>query len=134
MQLSAERIEWRDEFKVGDPETDSDHRQLLIMLNELSAGVSQGLGHQMCRWVLDFLLAHSDGHFRREEDAMLAARCDSYEKHKAAHACFLQAVTDLRSRAERTDVSREAAEFLHGWATNHTLREDMALAQIGCRR
>ena len=88
-------IEWKDEFSVGVPDVDHEHRELIELINRLHAAMS---GENATLTVLDFLgeiYAHVAAHFALEEKIMREYNYDQYQDHKDDHERLLDEIRDI---------------------------------------
>ena len=75
-------IEWRDDYQVGAPEIDQEHRELIELINEFHRTVASGAEAD---WVLEHLgeiHARISGHFALEERLMRDEHYPEYRSHK----------------------------------------------------
>jgi hemerythrin len=128
-QEAWKTVEWRDEFEIGVPEIDDQHRRLIAML----AGFYKALGHGPSRDALGELLTglidYTRYHFATEERLMLSADYPMLVAHRAEHAKFVTKVTDMAKRfaENRLVISFEATEFIRDWLFSHILVSDKHL-------
>lgn len=82
-------IEWKEEFALGVPGVDHEHRELIELINQLHAEV-EGAADRAA--VIDFLgelHASISAHFALEERMMREADYDEYDAHKDDHERLL---------------------------------------------
>ncbi len=65
-------IAWKNDYSVGEPALDAEHRQIIDLLNELHAAMQQGVDHQSVRPLLAQLVQYTVTHFQSEERVLLA--------------------------------------------------------------
>ena len=88
-------IEWKEQYSLGVPEVDHEHRELIDLINELYASVI-GSGSDLT--VADFLgelYARVGAHFALEEKIMRDNNYDEYRDHKSDHERLLDDIRDL---------------------------------------
>ena len=122
-------IEWKDEFSVGVPEVDHEHRQLIELINKLHDAMS---GENAAMTVTDFLgeiHAHVAAHFALEEKIMRERRYDQYQDHKQDHERLLDEISDIMDAYEENAFysDEEFAQSLEHWFTNHFKTRDARL-------
>jgi len=124
-------IEWREEFSVGVPAVDHEHRELIGLINDTyRALVDQGPETEEA--VEDFLgeiYARIAAHFALEERLMREQRYDRYAEHKADHERLLDDIRDIMDEyAEGGEFDRDAfARRLGEWFTVHFRTQDARL-------
>ncbi len=114
-------LTWRDEFSVGVPAVDEEHRELIELINSLHAGTRSGHGRTDVLAALGEIFAQISAHFALEENIMRAAAYDGYAEHKAAHETLLEEIRDIMDRVEDDgsyDEQRLATE-LDRWFGEH---------------
>ena len=88
-------IEWKEQYSLGVPAVDHEHRELIELINELYASVK---GPDTDTTVMDFLgelYARIAAHFALEEKIMRDSGYDEYQDHKSDHERLLDDVRDL---------------------------------------
>ncbi|RKT46690.1 bacteriohemerythrin [Thiocapsa rosea] len=137
---------WRDEWCMGIPALDADHRRLVTLVNALLAsqsGAEHGLGitgddrepdiadsGSLARF--EDLLDHLRHHFEREEALMLSIDYDDFQTHKCEHSLQLAELTELRRQMlrERGDAfTQESLQWVKRWCFDHFIAEDRRLAR-----
>lgn len=118
---------WSEEFSVGNPQLDADHRTLFALAAMLEDAPSPAPA-SLIVGVLDALSAYVIGHFEREEHHQAALGFPELEEHREHHAHLMQRLNAFRARyfadPRRLDVA-ELRRFLRQWLINHVLHEDM---------
>lgn len=130
-------IDWREEFKVGVPSVDHEHRELINLLNELHDRL-HGAGGQAAdkETVLRFLgdvHAAIAAHFALEEQIMRERGYDQLSDHKTDHERLLDEIRDIMDRYEAgayVDFERELSRHLHDWFTIHFKTKDARLHKM----
>ena len=109
---------WEDQYSVGIPELDEQHRYLFQLGNEIS-GIRDG---QSGSFVMK-LYEYARINFKTEEHHMEAVGFPELEAHKKAHESF---VTDLNriTHGFPHGSKEELKIFLYAWLVNHILWED----------
>ena len=119
-------IQWNDRFNVGVRSLDLQHRQLIDVLNELHAALSQGRGKDVLTGLLARLASYAWTHLQHEERLLAAHRYPDFAAHKAEHDSYLARMRELEARSHQggTAVTLELMQFLKGWWTGHILESD----------
>jgi len=87
-------IEWKDEYRVGSPDVDHEHQELIRHLNELHASLPD---YEADR-VADFLgeiYSEISAHFALEEKLMRERDYHEYAAHKEDHERLLDEIADI---------------------------------------
>ncbi len=132
-------IEWRDDFSVGVPEVDHEHRELIKLINrahaELGGGASgvmlsaESLPHDSAAGFLGEIHARIASHFALEEKIMREANYDHLAHHKAAHEILLDDIREFMDACETGQALDQAAfgARLADWFGEHFRTEDARL-------
>ena len=130
-------IEWKEQYSLGVPAIDHEHRELVDLINELYASVTSlatntTTATDSAITVTDFLgelYARVGAHFALEEKIMRDNDYDEYHDHKADHERLLDDVRDLMDDYE-DGVYVDMEEFgkrLDGWFSEHFRTRDARL-------
>jgi hemerythrin-like metal-binding protein len=122
-------IEWKQEFAVGVPEVDYEHRELIALINELAATLERQDSELGVEEFLGEIFARISAHFALEEKIMRERRYDQYEDHKADHERLLDDIRDIMDEYEDEQrFDREAlAGRLSAWFGVHFRTKDARL-------
>jgi len=122
-------IEWKKEFELGIPAVDTEHRELIALINETYAELQSSRSKNT---ILDFLgeiFAKISAHFALEETIMRKQHYDQYQDHKADHERLLDEIRDIMDDYEdgvmpsTTQLSQRFSE----WFSEHFRTRDARL-------
>ena len=126
-------FEWADTMSVGVPEIDSQHRELINLLNRLFVSVVERDKDKTTIEILDALIDYTKTHFTLEEELMLVAGYDPGEfvTHQRAHQNFIEKVGTAahKNLVEGKSVSFELIHFLKNWLREHIMVSDMRYSE-----
>jgi hemerythrin len=143
-QPSENPLVWRNDWAIGIPSLDADHRRLVELVNELlahpgrdpfeSGSIESGIRNEGGSAVTRFerLVDHLRGHFEREEALMLSIDYIDFQNHKCEHSLQLAELTDLRRQIPNTAdaaFSLESLQWIKRWCFDHLVSEDRNLAR-----
>jgi hemerythrin len=127
-------IVWRDTMSVGDAMIDSDHRELIAIINLAEQVINQSGSRRDLMTVLDRLETYTQMHFAREEALQKRMRYPLGEAHKKEHGKLIATLREIRGQVEQaTDpCSYEQslsglAELLRKWLIRHILDHDLRM-------
>ena len=122
-------IEWRDEFSVGVPSVDHEHRELIDLINSLSDQASRARSRKEVVAVLGEIYAQIAAHFALEEKIMRTARYDGLPEHKGEHEQLLDELRDIMDRVEDDGSydDERMTKDLETWFTVHFRTQDARL-------
>ncbi len=114
---------WQDQYLIGNPTIDQQHRYLFELANKLVD--SQNQTEQTENAML--LYKHVREHFRAEEEFMKSHQYPAYQKHAATHDMMLGKLVTISKKIHHNDWSRQQVlVFMRDWIT-HILDEDSAI-------
>jgi len=123
-------IAWRDEFTIGIPAVDYEHKGMIRMINQLHEEMSATPSRAT---VTDFLgEIHSliSAHFALEEKEMREMGYDAFDDHKDDHERLLDEIREIMDdfEADRSgDYAQELSRRLEAWFTEHFRTKDARL-------
>lgn len=119
-------ISWNDKYSVQVNEMDNQHKELIIILNELYDAMSSGKSNQVLSSVLLKLLNYTRKHFAAEELFMHKCGYPGYESQKREHAAFITKIQEFQSsfNAGKITLSLDISTYLKNWLVNHISIED----------
>ena len=122
-------IEWKPEFSVGNAAVDHEHRQLIDLINEIHAGISERVDRDQLASGLGEIYAQIAAHFALEEKVMRDADYAGYGPHKDDHESLLDQIADIIDSVESKgalDVSA-LSSTLNLWFSEHFRTHDAQL-------
>lgn len=93
--MQGDLIQWRDEFRIGLPEVDAEHRALIAAINRLHHDLALGAPLTGVCGALGDIHAAIASHFALEEKDMSALGYDEYAAHKQDHERLLDEILDI---------------------------------------
>jgi len=132
---ALEIFPWNDNFVIGIPEIDAQHKKLVHMLNNLANNLVFNTDDIDRNKLFDDLADYATFHFHAEENVwhqFLAG--DRWETaHKGAHESFVTDLAKLKSADETkslNEVLEEILIFLTHWLAYHILESDKRAAMV----
>jgi hemerythrin len=120
-------IEWKEEYSVGVPELDKQHKGLIELINRLA---EEGHRSSVVIKTLDALSLYAREHFSAEEALLRACGDPNLEEHEREHRAFeewLDAIKQIYRFSTTLDPFVDTINsFLRNWLINHILKTDMA--------
>jgi len=89
-------IESIEDFLVGLPAVDDDHRMLVSMINRIGAEIEEA-SYELCVDLFDDFEEAAIAHFRREEEILERLGYPEIERHRNYHADLVRRVRELKS-------------------------------------
>jgi hemerythrin len=124
-------IHWKDSFKIGIAEIDSQHRELFVRLENLEKALADGKGSDIVYTTFHFLDNYVVRHFRAEEELQKLYKYPHLAMHTTEHEIFKKRLKELESRLSIEDPSENLAaqtyNLLTQWLINHITSLDKEL-------
>ena len=122
-------LEWKPEFSVGNVAVDHEHRELIELINNIHAGISEGAGRDQLASGLGEIYAQIAAHFALEEKAMRDADYAGYRVHKDDHEFLLDELTEIIYAVESQGTYDEntLSSALNLWFSEHFRTHDAKL-------
>lgn len=111
--------EWHDEYVIGHPEIDQDHRTLIGILAVLSKGYCDS---DLVDTRIKTLELYVNVHFAREERLMRRSGFPDLNQHMAMHEAFRARVRRMREQWAAGDTSQLQEDIvaqLSRWLVDH---------------
>jgi len=125
-------FEWADDMVIDNGQIDSDHRQLVELVNTLHTATSDGRGQEVVDKILNDVIRYTVEHLQREEHLMETIKFKNLVQHKAGHDLFMEKVRDLKVRydAGSITVASQLSTLLRDWLSLHIRRNDKELFAV----
>jgi hemerythrin len=122
---------WRDEYSIGVPEVDAQHKELLRQIHKLSDCFREGRKLDV-QEILKFLAGYAVHHFSTEEKLMQKSNYPFTVQHIREHQTFVKYFTKLCQEIELSEPNSTYVTFriqllLVDWLINHTTKTDRHL-------
>ncbi len=120
-------LQWCKELELGLDNVDTQHKQLIGMINELTITVEYSQPNSALLQLVDRLHEYARNHFKVESDIFARYEYPERVDHEAEHATFIDKVKYIRRQCELLDtpMSAKIREFLLHWFCNHIRTKDM---------
>jgi hemerythrin-like metal-binding protein len=120
------RIAWRDEYSVGNPAVDHEHRELIDLVAALQERIEASAAPEVLEAAFGDLLRGISAHFALEESFMRRHAYDAMAGHKADHERLLDDLRDIMDGGAPEGPERLAAR-LESWFAEHFRTHDARL-------
>jgi hemerythrin-like metal-binding protein len=121
---TALRLNWSDEFVLGDARTDATHQEFVELVNATTAATAEE-----CLAAYRSLLDHTVEHFAQEERWMSACGIPSDFCHFSQHKSVLEVMKEVERRtlAGEAGLINQMIEALVEWFPQHAHSMDAGL-------
>lgn len=119
-------IEWNDSYSVNISEIDTQHQNLVGILNKLHDAMQNGKAREVLDEVLNEMANYTQYHFETEEKYFDLYDYPDSEKHKAEHKELLNQTAELMKKfnAGERVITIDLLNFLKGWLHEHIAGSD----------
>src|SRR5574343_1876820 len=128
---SMETFAWSDRFLTGEGTVDSEHRELVRIINWVGSMHAKDAQSEDIEKVLEELVQYAVVHFSHEEELMAQAGCDQrhVELHQRIHRDFAKQIANMRQVKAGSSDTEFLLRFLTNWLAYHILGTDQAMAR-----
>lgn len=134
MNEEIKKIEWNDEYLLGVPEIDRQHKKLIAIANELYdvvTGDESALKEKMPS-ILKELTDYTEYHFSNEEELQKKIGYVGLSTHKAAHEFFIK---EVGFQIQKLSADSKGGvlgfyKYIAGWVLNHIAKADKIWANF----
>jgi hemerythrin len=123
-------MQWKDEFKIGIPVIDTQHKQLFLCENELTEALAKGLRPSAIDNLLTQLGFYVTRHFAMEEQYMQASSYPGLNEQLEAHHYFTKRFAEIQQeftqKGLNPNVVHAIQDELRQWIKTHVLGLDLA--------
>ena len=127
------RIAWDRTLETGDPEIDTQHRELFNRIDRLLEASRERRSRAEVTQTLEFLGDYVVQHFSAEEGMMITSAYPDVAAHQAEHRRFVQEFEALykefRSEGPSTLFVIRVGNRVTSWLREHIYRTDRQLAE-----
>jgi len=119
-------ITWSDELSVNVDRIDGQHRQLVIMINDLNDAMKAGKGQEILNTILEKMVGYAEEHFILEEYYFEKFGYSEAATHKSEHDQFVKKVVKFISGFDsgKPLLTLEVIDFLKDWLIDHIKGSD----------
>ena len=114
-------LTWKPEYSVGIESVDSEHREMIELINAVYDAIEDKKNPQSIEHFLGEVHATISAHFALEERVMRNANYGEFEAHKEDHEELLDEIRDLMDRF--FDAPEQGLQLLQenlsGWFAGH---------------
>lgn len=124
------KIVWNSSFETGVPEIDTQHQELVRIINAVSDAIGTSSPETLTAIIMQ-LKDYALYHFKAEETLMAEHGYADIKAHQNEHEAFADQVLlfDLDAICATEGLAWEMMHFLRGWLTNHILNVDKKFTQ-----
>ncbi len=120
---------WKKSYEIGLAEIDTQHRNLVGIINELSDAMMNQKGYTVVPHILEKLVDYIQFHFTTEEEIMRDTKYPALDEHCQEHLAMTTKVIEFkRAYANNHEINVvEVLNFLCDWLKEHIVVSDKKL-------
>ena len=120
---------WKKSYEIGLAEIDTQHRNLVGIINELSDAMMNQKGYTVVPHILEKLVDYIQFHFTTEEEIMRETKYPALDEHCQEHLAMTKKVIEFKKDySENNEInSAEVLNFLCDWLKEHIAVSDKKL-------
>lgn len=124
---AEELIKWQPEFSVKVKSIDTQHKNLVKIVNRLYRFMMEGKSSEILNEIVTELIDYTADHFSYEEKLFDQTNYPDAKKHKQEHDAFVNQVLGIKKKIDsgKMMVSNELLNILREWLLNHIAGSDM---------
>ncbi len=125
-------IEWKKEFETGIQDVDTEHQELIGLINSLYESMSNDRSKETILQFLGDIHAKTSAHFALEEKIMREQNYTHYSEHKDEHEQLLDDINDIMDQYEFNEGFDEGRlkGVLAIWFSGHFKNQDARLHKM----
>lgn len=119
-------ITWNNNYSLGINEIDSQHRELVRIINTLHDAMSKGSAKNVLGDIIKKLINYTTSHFKTEEKYFDQFHYPKTLQHKKEHQEFVAKMVNFQNDFDsgKLTLSLEVMTFLKNWLTEHIKGKD----------
>ncbi|MGO9775221.1 MAG: bacteriohemerythrin [Terracidiphilus sp.] len=120
-------IVWTDQMSVGVKLLDNDHKKLVLLINQMHAGLMTGRAKPSLERVFQDLISYTRIHHSHEEQLLLETGFHGTATHKQEHESTIERAVELQMRFKSSEVLGAELEIMHQlreWLFRHIQGSD----------
>ena len=129
MKRPTWQITWNDEMSVGIREIDEDHKQFLLLINELNRSITDRKDPADIKEKLQLIIDDAERHFTHEERLFNEWQYPDIDGHASAHAQALKALQTFMPYGHDSGWINAGLK-IKTIPIDHILKEDMKYADF----
>jgi hemerythrin len=128
-----QKFAWNESLSTGVRMIDTQHKELIVAINDLAEAIENGQGGVAIKKLLVFLKYYAEWHFDHEQQCAAKHQCPMAAVNEQAHAKFIDMVNTFHIQYRESDANEDIAKQIHqqlaDWLVSHILRIDTQIGQ-----
>jgi len=134
--MSKQLIKWDKSYEVGIEKIDSQHQELVRIINKFISAKSEGKEMSVMKETLTNLVNYTKYHFHDEEEFMQHEHYFKIYEHKAQHKILIKQIVQILHdiNTNKININDELFSLLKRWLLQHVLKQDAAFGKFYKRK
>lgn len=127
-------ISWAEHMSVGNETIDSDHKNLIVVVNRVQRAIATGDRAALSK-SFELLETYMIVHFKNEERIAEAVNFP-FDHIKMEHLKLVNEMNNMKNILESISgkwpdhMAKTYSHYLSDWMTDHVMKDDMKLKQV----
>lgn len=119
-------IKWRDSYETGIKSMDTQHHNLIELINKLYKVIRNKESPGVIEEVLREMTQYAEKHLQEEEGLLKSNGYQDFDEHLALHKEYMEKLEKLitESKQEKDATVQKTYTFLRQWWVEHIMVED----------
>lgn len=131
-------MKWKQDYSIGIPVVDAQHKQLFRMSDQLDADLKEGLQAAEIEETLVHMGEYATRHFQVEEKYMAESKYPGLEQQRTVHWEFGRSFQDTYENFKKNGLSQEVVDSLRrdltNWIRDHVMGIDQQFGEYYKKR
>jgi hemerythrin len=129
-------LSWREDYQVGLPLIDAEHRYIFALINDFHDEYASGRPQRRILRVLNRLVAYAEDHFQHEEALMRKCGYPRLAQQQKQHEKLYSSIYALNEKlsVNSARIDAETLQFLKHWMLEHIVKEDVDIGDFVRRK
>jgi len=123
-------IVWKQEYDLGIPIIDEQHRGIVTIINSLHFGTQNSYIKNILFPTVVMLRSYADIHFQTEEHFLETAEYPGAANHRLLHKEYTSKLAGIEREISIDKDPRQLMGFLKKWWLGHICEEDMLFKNL----
>ena len=125
-----EKIEWLDEYNVGNISIDNEHEVFVQIIQKINQAHNEKMNQKYLGRLIDELFKYATFHFCSEENIMYFSNYPDIDFHIEEHQKLIFQLSEITPViANHQSNIDDLIKFLMKWFVQHTVQEDKKLSK-----
>lgn len=125
-------IEWSDQLSINNFSVDTEHKNLVNIINNLHEAMGKGEGHKVVGRILEKLVLYTKTHFKNEEKLMEKSGYPGLAVHRTEHQKFVEEIQTLQENFKKGSITItiNLLNYLKDWLVDHIQGSDKKFGEM----